>query len=82
VAQVKRVDAMADGIFPISDREANILHDLGWNSGFGWRDEWDWWRDKDPDADETRIDLVRHVIAIREAVAAGEQLAKKILSTE
>ena len=76
---------MSQGIFPITEREAYILHDLKWQSGFGWRDEWDWWpHDMDCSVAEeevVRLRLVRHVLSIRAAVTAGEDLAKRVLST-
>lgn len=77
---------MSDRVFPISEREADILHDLGWNSGFGWRDCWDWWHaDNDiasSESDETKLRLMSHLVAIRAAVAAAEQLAANILRTQ
>ena len=77
---------MKDGIFPITEREADILHDLKWQSGCGWRDEWDWWpRDHDHTAAEdeaVRLTLVRHVLSIREAVRAAEDLAQRVLSAQ
>lgn len=30
-------------IFPITQAEADALHSLGWSSGFGWRDKYDWY---------------------------------------
>ena len=72
------------GIFPLQDREISILHDLGWNSGFGYRDEWDWWRGdaepyRDPDNDTTRLLLMRHVLIIRATLDAASEISKKIL---
>lgn len=76
---------MEDGIFPLTEREAAVLHDLKWQSGFGWREEWDWWpHDMSVEAaeDETvRLRLVHHVTSIRAAVAAAEELAKRVLAT-
>ena len=76
---------MSQGIFPITDREAAILHDLKWQSGFGWRDEWDWWphdmEHEFAEEEAVRLRLVRHVLSIRAAVAAGEDLARRVLST-
>jgi hypothetical protein len=73
-------------IFPISDREADLLHELGWNSGFGWRTEWDWWhRSKEIDQrddDANRLLLMRHVLFIRAAVKAAEDHAKRMLKSE
>ena len=77
---------MKDGIFPITEREADILHDLKWQSGFGWREEWDWWphdREHESTMDEAvRLTLVRHVLSIRASVRAAEDLARRVLSTQ
>ena len=76
-------EELEKGLFPISQREASILHDLGWHSGFGWDREFDWWHGDDPsesaDSEETQLKLVRHVTVIREAFAVGEQMAKQAL---
>lgn len=76
---------MSDGIFPITEREAAVLHDLKWQSGFGWRDEWDWWPSGMPheatEYEAVRMRLVRDVLGIRAAVAAAEELARKVLSS-
>ena len=72
-----------NGIFPITEREAAVLHDLKWSSGFGWRSEWDWWQGDDHEtanSDETRLKLVHHVVTIRAAVASAETLAKDMIN--
>lgn len=33
----------SEGMFPITAKERDFLHDLGWQSGYGWENEWDWW---------------------------------------
>jgi len=57
------------GIFPITKRESEVLHDLGWQSGFGWKDEWDWWPQDAPhsetDNPTVRARLVEHITMIR-----------------
>jgi hypothetical protein len=77
---------MDAGIFPITEREAAVLHDLKWQSGFGWRDEWDWWpHDQDhtaADDESVRLMLIRHVLSIRASVRAAEDLALRVLSTQ
>lgn len=30
-------------IFPITSEEADALHGLDWESGYGWNDQFDWW---------------------------------------
>jgi hypothetical protein len=56
-----------EGIFPISDEEADALHARGWNSGYGWATEWDWWKDESSQLDSTRHDLCVALTAIRTA---------------
>ena len=33
-----------EDIFPITEAESDALHALGWQSGFGWSDQFDWFR--------------------------------------
>lgn len=33
----------AQNIFPITKDESVALHALGWNSGYGWADQFDWY---------------------------------------
>ena len=64
-----------DRIFPIEEHESEILHQLGWSSGYGWRDEWDWWRTALPDDkqmesrdwESTKELLLRHITILRRA---------------
>jgi|18_taG_2_1085343.scaffolds.fasta_scaffold29835_4 hypothetical protein len=64
-----------EGVFPISDCESDVLHDLGWCSGFGWKEEWDWWHVDTPeeqhmesrDWDTTKLRLYEHIASIRQA---------------
>ena len=66
-----------DEIFPISDSEADALHAKGWNSGYGWATEYDWWRDDPPELDSTKHDLrvaltaIRTALPLRIAASAG-----------
>jgi hypothetical protein len=56
-------------IFPITKEESNLLHCLGWNSGYGWSSEFDWWFKHDDhntaDNINTQLMLVEHVTTIR-----------------
>lgn len=69
-------------IFPISDSEAAVLHEMGWSSGFGWDTEWDWWRSGTPhdeamesrDKTSTQLHLIRCVFGIRAARREAEKI--------
>lgn len=67
------------GIFPIRSDEAAVLHDMGWSSGFGWRDEWDWWKGECEDADtpETRRALIEDLTVIRVARYRADQFVAR-----
>jgi hypothetical protein len=79
---------MTDGIFPITESEADVLHDMGWRSGYAWATEWDWWKsstDTDQqmvsrDWDETKQNLYAALIVIRTARLAADDLVKKHMS--
>lgn len=71
-----------DGIFPITQSEAALLHDMGWSSGYGWDTEWDWWRSNltgtialaSRDTDQNKFELVRYVTAIRRAREEADKI--------
>jgi len=77
-----------EGIFPIEDSEAAQLHDIGWSSGYGWRNEWDWWWEDQPrddhmesrDTDETKLRFLVHIKTIRAVRNAADELTAKLLS--
>lgn len=74
-----------DGIFPITESEADVLHDMGWSSGYAWATEWDWWKSSmDVDQkmasrewDVTKRDLYADLIAIRKARQAADDLVRE-----
>ena len=75
---------MSEGVFPIERHEASLLHDLGWQSGFGWKDEWDWWPSggtlEDRDDLDVRCRFVKHLLLIREARKAADSVAAAIIA--
>ncbi len=34
-----------DSKAPVTDEEADFLHEQGWSSGFGWQRDLEWWRE-------------------------------------
>lgn len=65
------IEKWPEGVFPIAESEAAVLHQLGWESGLGWETEWDWWLNGEPidtrDHYDTRVSLAQTVIIIRRA---------------
>lgn len=57
-------------IFPITQEEADLLHNLGWNSGYAWESNFDWWFKNDPcetsERTKTQMMLMEHIVTIRE----------------
>lgn len=66
-------------IFPISASEAEVLHQLGWCSGYGWEEEWDWWPDGNfelRDNSETHEKLIRQIMILRAFKEEATRAAK------
>lgn len=74
-----------EDIFPISSNEAAALHDMGWSSGYGWRNQWDWWKsDMDEERamdsrnwDCTKRDFYAALVAIRTARNAADEIVRQ-----
>lgn len=73
-------------IFPITKNEAEVLHSLGWESGFGWEDQWDWWiMGEGPSSAENadvRLRLVEHLTKIRHYRNRAAQSASLAISMQ
>ncbi|MCG8670228.1 MAG: hypothetical protein MI867_12495 [Pseudomonadales bacterium] len=75
-----------NGIFPIAELEAEVLHSLGWASGYGWENNFDWWLDGDgwesAKLEETKFKLIRHIMIIRQFRDESMLAAKKYIRNE
>lgn len=83
------------GVFPITEKEAAMLHDLGWSSGYGWATEWDWWRTafaednndinvvmESREWEETRKHLVANLVFIRVVEEEAMALVRRLLNAD
>lgn len=74
------------GIFPVTDQEAEMLHDLGWSSGYGWENELDWWKGEyrftecAHEDDEVKAQFLNDLFLIRAAQKRAMEIVRGIVS--